>query len=164
MVALDIKLDVRIEGLIPVPETFFSCLFNLKIFLSPFFFFFFLFYFFFPFFSIFSRFLFFSLGPCLQNWVRAYDRRSQDRVLCRVLVYIPSFIKFLLKMLKLWQFESFAIGYFLVSQVGRWKNGWIITKPYSRMRTHEKGPAYQIIAWLTRNWRIYLIFSLLVGR
>ena len=33
--------------------------------------------------------------------------------------YLPSFIEFLSEMLKLWQFENFAIGNFLVSRVGR---------------------------------------------
>ena len=38
-------------------------------------------------------------------------------------VYLPSFIEFLTEKLKLWQFENFDIGNFLVSRVGRWKNG-----------------------------------------
>ena len=41
-------------------------------------------------------------------------------------------------MLKLWQFENVAIGNFLVSRVGQWKNGWIVTKRYSRMRMRER--------------------------
>ena len=41
-------------------------------------------------------------------------------------------------MLKLWQIESFAIGNFFVGWVGRLKNGWIVTKRYSRMRTHKR--------------------------
>ena len=41
-------------------------------------------------------------------------------------------------MLKLWQIENFAVGNFLVGRVGRLKNGWIITKRYSRMRMHER--------------------------
>ena len=36
------------------------------------------------------------------------------------------------------QFENFAIGNFLVGWVGQWKNGWIVTKRYSRMRMRER--------------------------
>ena len=38
---------------------------------------------------------------------------------------------FVSEMLKLWQFKNFAIGNFLVSQVGLRKNSGIITKRYS---------------------------------
>ena len=41
-------------------------------------------------------------------------------------------------MLKLWQFENFATGNFLVSRVSWWKNDWIVTKRYSRMWTRER--------------------------
>ena len=33
---------------------------------------------------------------------------------------------------------NFAIVNFLVSRVGQWKNGWIVTKSYSHMRMRER--------------------------